>query len=53
MDVLRAYADLVVDMLHLDGSSVRARMSEPLVVGVGELAVVAFDDMTDLWVRDP
>jgi PAS domain-containing protein len=53
MSALRAHADLIVDLVHLDGSPVRARMSEPLVLGEDELALVTFDDMTEeLWLQE-
>ncbi|MCW2550613.1 MAG: hypothetical protein QOE74_3549 [Mycobacterium sp.] len=53
MAVVRAHADLVVDLVHLDGSTVRAKMGEPLVLGDEELALASFDDMTETpWVRE-
>jgi PAS domain S-box-containing protein len=51
--VIQSHADKMVELVHLDGSSVRARMSRALVLGNGELAVVTFDDLTELlWLRD-
>ena len=51
--VLQAHAETVVELTHLDGSLVQAAMSEPLVLADGELAVVTFDDMTELlWLRE-
>ena len=47
LDVLADKAEMVVELLHLDGSIVQATMSEPLVLEDGELALITFDDMTE------
>lgn len=53
MSIIRAHADLVVDLVHLDGSTVRAKVSEALVLGDDEVAIATFDDMTEaLWIQE-
>jgi PAS domain S-box-containing protein len=49
--VIRAHADLVVELLHRDGSIVRARMSKSaLVRGDDPVALATFTDLTErLW----
>jgi PAS domain S-box-containing protein len=49
--VVRAHADLVVQLVHRDGSIVRARMSKSaLVRGDDPLALATFTDLTErLW----
>jgi PAS domain S-box-containing protein len=51
---LRARDRLIVDIPHLDGSTVQTRMSESLVLGgADQLALAAFDDVTEqLWLAD-
>lgn len=51
---LRAREDLIVEIIHLDGSIVQTRMTESLVLGgTGELALATFDDVTEqLWLAD-
>jgi PAS domain-containing protein len=49
--VMRASADLMVELAHLDGSVVQAKVSEPFLVG-DEMALATFRDMTDqLWLE--
>lgn len=45
--VLRANADLTVDLTHLDGSLVQAKVSEPFTVGAGEVILTMFHDVTE------
>ncbi len=53
MAVIQAHADLVIDLIHLDGSTVRARVGEALMLGDDEVALATFDDMTEaLWTHD-
>lgn len=53
MAVIQAHADLVIDLIHLDGSTVRARVDEALMLGDDEVALATFDDMTEaLWTHD-
>lgn len=49
--VVRAHADLVVELVHRDGSIVRARMSKSaLVRGDDPVALATFTDLTErLW----
>ncbi|MFS0895762.1 PAS domain S-box protein [Mycolicibacterium litorale] len=49
--VVRAHADLVVELAHRDGSTVRARMSKSaLVRGDDPVALAMFTDLTErLW----
>ena len=50
---LQANADRVVQLTHLDGTAVQAKVSDTLMVGEDELALTSFDDMTEqLWVED-
>jgi PAS domain S-box-containing protein len=52
VSAVRAHADLVVDLLHVDGSTVRARMSKSaLLRGDDPVALATFQDLTEqLWV---
>ena len=52
--LLRARADLIVETIHLDGSTVQTRMTESLVLGgADELALATFHDVTEqLWLAD-
>lgn len=49
--VVRAHADLVVELVHRDGSTVRARMSKSaLARGDDPVALATFTDLTEkLW----
>ncbi|MGE2712760.1 PAS domain S-box protein [Mycolicibacterium litorale] len=49
--VVRAHADLIVELAHRDGSTVRARMSKSaLVRGDDPVALAMFTDLTErLW----
>jgi PAS domain S-box-containing protein len=49
--VVRAHAELVVELMHRDGSIVRARMSKSaLVRGDDPVALATFTDLTErLW----
>jgi PAS domain S-box-containing protein len=53
--VVRAHADLIVELLHQDGSIVRARMSKSaLLRGDDPVALATFQDLTErLWVDEP
>ena len=52
VSVVRAHADLIVELLHMDGSTVRARMSKSaLLRGDDPVALATFQDVTEqLWV---
>jgi PAS domain S-box-containing protein len=54
VSVVRAHADLVVDLLHVDGSTVRARMGKSaLLRGDDSVALATFQDLTEqLWVEE-
>lgn len=54
VSVVRANADLVVDLVHQDGSLVRARMSKSaLLRGDDPVALATFQDLTEqLWVEE-
>jgi PAS domain S-box-containing protein len=54
VSVVRAHADLVVDLVHQDSSIVRARMSKSaLVRGDDPVALATFQDLTErLWVDE-
>lgn len=54
VSVVRAYADLVVELVHEDGSIVRARMSKSaLRRGNDPVALATFQDLTErLWVEE-
>ncbi|MGV9801444.1 PAS domain S-box protein [Mycobacterium sp. NPDC003449] len=54
VSVVRAHADLVVDLRHRDGSVVRARMSKSaLLRGDDPVALATFQDLTEqLWVDE-
>jgi PAS domain S-box-containing protein len=54
VSVVRAHADLIVELLHLDGSTVRARMSKSaLLRGDDPVALATFQDLTEqLWVDE-
>ena len=53
--VIRAHADLVVELVHRDSSIVRARMSKSaLLRGDDPVALATFEDLTEqLWVEEP
>lgn len=52
--VVRAHADLVVELAHRDGTTVRARMSKSaLLRGDDPVAVATFTDLTErLWSQE-
>lgn len=54
VSVVRAYADLIVELLHQDGSIVRARMSKSaLLRGDDPVALATFQDLTErLWAEE-
>jgi hypothetical protein len=54
VSVVRAYADVIVELLHQDGSIVRARMSKSaLLRGDDPVALATFQDLTErLWVDE-
>jgi PAS domain S-box-containing protein len=54
VSVVRAHADLVVDLVHQDNSIVRARMSKSaLLRGDDPVALATFQDLTErLWVDE-
>jgi PAS domain S-box-containing protein len=54
VSVLRAHADLIVELLHQDGSIVRAQMSKSaLLRGDDPVALATFQDLTErLWVDE-
>jgi PAS domain S-box-containing protein len=54
VSVVRAHADLIVDLLHQDGSIVRALMSKSaLLRGDDPVALATFQDLTErLWVDE-
>ena len=54
VSVVRAHADLIVELLHEDGSIVRARMSKSaLLRGDDPVALATFQDVTErLWVDE-
>jgi PAS domain S-box-containing protein len=54
LTVLRAHADLVVELVHRDGSTVRASMSNSaLLRGDDQFALAVFQDLTEqLWVAE-
>jgi PAS domain S-box-containing protein len=54
VSVVRAHADLIVELLHRDGSTVRARMSKSaLLRGDDPVALATFQDLTErLWVEE-
>ena len=54
VSVVRAHADLIVDLSHQDGSIVRARMSKSaLLRGDDPVALATFQDLTErLWVDE-
>jgi PAS domain S-box-containing protein len=51
VSVVRAHADLIVELVHQDGSIVRARMSKSaLLRGDDPVALATFQDLTErLW----
>ena len=51
---VRAHADLIVQLAHKDGSTVRARMSKSaLMRGNDPVALAAFHDLTEqLWTEE-
>ncbi|MDA4110275.1 histidine kinase [Mycolicibacterium holsaticum] len=54
VSLVRAHANLVVELLHQDGSVVRARMSKSaLLRGDDPVALATFQDLTErLWDRE-
>ncbi len=54
VSVVRAHADLIVELVHEDGSIVRARMSKSaLLRGDDPVALATFQDLTErLWVDE-
>jgi PAS domain S-box-containing protein len=54
VSVVRAHADRVVELMHADGSIVRARMSKSaLMRDEDPLALATFQDLTEhLWVNE-
>jgi PAS domain S-box-containing protein len=54
VSAVRAHADLIVELLHDDGSIVRARMSKSaLLRGDDPVALATFQDLTErLWVDE-
>ena len=54
VSVVRAHAELVVELVHQDGSIVRARMSKSaLLRGDDPVALATFQDLTErLWVDE-
>ncbi|CAN5737885.1 PAS domain-containing protein [soil metagenome] len=54
LTLLRAHADLIVELLHSDGSTVRASMSKSaLLRGDDQFALAVFQDLTEqLWVDE-
>ncbi|WP_204250163.1 PAS domain-containing protein [Mycolicibacterium goodii] len=54
VSVVRAHADLIVELQHQDGSIVRARMSKSaLLRGDDPVALACFQDLTEkLWVEE-
>jgi PAS domain S-box-containing protein len=54
VSVVRAHSDLIVELVHQDGSIVRARMSKSaLLRGDDPLALATFQDLTErLWVDE-
>jgi PAS domain S-box-containing protein len=44
---LRTQEYQIVELTHLDGSTVRARMSECLLLGDAEVALATFEDVTE------
>lgn len=55
VSAVRAHADLIVELWHVDGTIVRARMSKSaLLRGDDPVALAAFQDLTEeLWLREP
>jgi PAS domain S-box-containing protein len=54
VSVVRAHADLIVELVHQDGSIVRAQMSKSaLLRGDDPVALATFQDLTErLWVDE-
>ena len=54
VSVVRSHADLIVELVHHDGSIVRARMSKSaLLRGDDPVALATFQDLTEqLWVDE-
>jgi PAS domain S-box-containing protein len=54
VSVVRAHADLIVELVHQEGSIVRARMSKSaLLRGDDPVALATFQDLTErLWVDE-
>ena len=54
VSVVRAHADLIVELMHQDGSIVRARMSKSaLLRGDDPVALATFQDLTErLWAEE-
>jgi PAS domain S-box-containing protein len=55
VSVVRAHADLVVELKHQDDSIIRAKMSKSaLLRGDDPVALATFQDLTErLWVEEP
>lgn len=55
VSAVRAHGDLIVELLHMDGSTVRAKMSKSaLWRGDDPVALATFQDLTErLWVDEP
>ncbi len=54
VSAVRRNADSLVDLIHADGSTVRALMSKSLLRGDDAVALVTFDDLTErLWLEAP
>jgi len=54
VSIVRAHANLIVELVHQDGSIVRARMSKSaLLRGDDPVALATFQDLTErLWVDE-
>jgi PAS domain S-box-containing protein len=54
VSVVRAHADLIVELVHQDGSIVSARMSKSALLRGGDpVALATFQDLTErLWVDE-
>jgi PAS domain S-box-containing protein len=52
VSVVRAHANVIVELAHEDGSTVRARMSKSALIRTDDpVALAAFQDLTEqLWV---
>lgn len=54
LDAVRAFAGVIVDLKHRDGSLVRARMSQSVLLrDDDQVALTTFQDLTEqLWARE-